>query len=270
VVLKFFIDESYNDRTFNYGGWLAEEQEWTRIGNQWSRRIEYERRMHGKLDRYHASDCASRQNEYDGWSLDQQILHTKKLQAIISRRPERITAICSGVDLIALPKVFTANAKDPLAAAYNLMLRHLMMGVYRVVRKKVGNRVVVIHDTAPGYNGIIRDAFDKLLAELGPRYRELFVTITPLRWQDCVQLQCADMIAFDTFKLLDKTLHASSAKMRRSLQNLVGKGVHVEARYFGERVMRTLLRIHERRERTGETVQQALAADDAEFGKLKK
>jgi hypothetical protein len=266
MLLKFFIDEShFKMRTFNYGGWLAEEGEWDRIGAQWAKRIEYECRKHGKLERYHASDCASLHGDYEGWTLDEQILHAKKLLAIITRRPDNISAICSGVDLVALPKIFTANAKDPIAAAYNLTLRHLMMMVYRVVRKDVGHRVAIIYDHTSGYNGVVQDAFDGVLAELGPRYQNLFVTIAPMRWQDCVQLQPADMIAFDTRKLLDSTLHSSSAKMRRSLQNLVGKGVHVEARYFSERVMWTLQRIHNRRQRTGETVEQALAADDAEF-----
>lgn len=57
--LTFYVDESYNNRTFNLGGWLGEESEWNRLQSQWSKRLDLERRKHGSLDRYHASDCSS-------------------------------------------------------------------------------------------------------------------------------------------------------------------------------------------------------------------
>jgi hypothetical protein len=79
-----------------------------------------------------------------------------------------------------------------------------------------------------------------------PKYRQLFTTIAPMRWQDCVRLQPADMIAFDTFKLLDGTIN-SSGKMRRSLEALVGAGVRVAARYYGEKSLQELADIERKR-----------------------
>jgi hypothetical protein len=263
MLLKFYADESYNNRTFNFGGWLGEESEWNRLESQWRKRIEHEKRKHGKLARYHASDCASLLQDYQGWSVAEQIQHTQKFQAIIARR--NLIAICSGVDLAALPRVFTGDAEDPLRGAYDLTVRHLMMMIRASVKRGQGHRVTIIHDQTTGYNGVISDAFYRFLEEAGDRYKELFVTIAPMKWQDCVPLQPADMIAFDTFKLLDGTVH-SSARMRRSLQALLGKAAHIEGRYFSEELMLRLKRMHDRRIASGLTIEQTFLLSLILFG----
>ena len=79
-----------------------------------------------------------------------------------------------------------------------------------------------------------------------------------MKWQDCIALQPADMIAFDTFKLLDATIHTTSARMRRSLHAILGKALHIEGRYFSEEVMTRLKRMNERRIANGLTIDQAV------------
>ena len=106
--LTFYVDESYNNRTFNLGGWLGEESEWNRLQSQWSKRLDLERRKHGSLDRYHASDCSSLRSDYQGWTVTDQILHTQKFQSIITRRS--LIAICSRVDLAALYRLFPGES----------------------------------------------------------------------------------------------------------------------------------------------------------------
>jgi hypothetical protein len=252
VLLKFYADESYNGRTFNFGGWLAEESAWTRIENQWSKRIEYERRKRGKFDRYHASDCASTLGDYQGWTIPEQIQHVKKLQGIITRRSD-IGAVCFGLDFAALTRIF-ATEKDHLAAAYNLAVRKLMIVIYRVIRLDQGHRVAIIFDHTPKHDGVIVNAFNSLMDDKTTTYRysELFTTIAPMRWQDCVALQPADMIAFDTFKLLDCNIHRPSvARLRKSLEALMGNGVQIFPRFWGERELTHLYEEMQRRSLSG-------------------
>ena len=134
-----------------------------------------------------------------------------------------------------------------------------------MIRRRVKHdsvaRVAIIHDRTEEYNGVISDAFHRLLKEGGDRYSKLFTAIAPMGWEDCVPLQPADMIAFDTYKFLDRTLHSSSAKMRKSLQNLVGNGIFVEGRYLNEALMRRLVRMHERRVKDGLTSEEAVKED---------
>src|SRR5437762_10419019 len=86
-VLTLYLDESYNNRTMCLGGWLADSEKWAAIENAWNERLEYERRISVKkgqipISRYHASDCASLQSEYRGWSRNRQILFAKRLLQI--------------------------------------------------------------------------------------------------------------------------------------------------------------------------------------------
>jgi hypothetical protein len=247
MLLKFYADDSYNNRTFNLGGWLANETEWIRIEAQWTHRLEVERRRHGALSRYHASDCSNLKGEYADWTIKDQILHVQKLQSIITRR--EVGALCFGLDMTALTRLFERDKNNPLAAAYNLSVRKMMMLIYRLVKRHQGHRVAIIHDRTNGYDSLIQDAFNKLMDDESTmlRYNELFTTITPMRWQDCVPLQSADMIAFDAFKLIDSDLHTTSKRIRRSLLEIVGKGTPIAVRYFGEPQLRHLAEMMEKR-----------------------
>ncbi len=63
-MLVAYLGESYNNRTFVVGGFLAFESQWRDIEKAWRQRIEYENRQSAKkgfrpISRYHASDCSN-------------------------------------------------------------------------------------------------------------------------------------------------------------------------------------------------------------------
>jgi hypothetical protein len=244
VLLTFYADESFNDRCFCFGGWLAEEKVWTGIGVLWQQRIAYERRKHGTLHRYHATDCNGGYREYKDWSKPQRDQHTKKLLSIITRNKKNIRAICFGLDKKALDHHFPQPNGD-LSGAYLIAVRRVMKLIYTYVAKDRGHKVTIIHSDAPGYNGVIREAFDQLVNNPSfSHYRNLFTTITPLKWEDCIQLQPADMMAFEGFKVIDSDLHSTQPKIRRSLEALLGRGVIVDVRYFNEASIAEIARRH--------------------------
>lgn len=231
MLIKFYADESYNNRSFSFGGWLAEQRVWDRIEAQWTKRIEYERRKHGHFDRYHATNCNCKGGDYESWSDAERLIHVKKLLGIVTRRREDIVGVCSGLSLIAMRKVFDGD-KDPKASAYNIAVRRLMVMIHRLLRNQKDVRVAIIHDRAPGYDGVIVDAFNMMLSDPSvPHYKELFTTIAPMRWEDCVPLQPADMIAYEGFKAIDSEMN-STAKMRKSMEALLGNGVRIMVRYL--------------------------------------
>jgi hypothetical protein len=239
VLLRFYADESYSKSAFSFGGWLAGESEFVRLESQWIKRLEFERRKHGKFERFHATNCNAKTEDYAGWSDRDKIEHTKALLRIVTRR--KLVAVCAGLDRSALLKVYPEEvANDPLEPAYNLTVKQLMMMVSRYVKKDSGYRVAIIHDWAgERYNAVIQQAFAKMRDDTRWSRRDLFISCTPMKWRDCTPLQAADMIAFDTRKLLDGTIH-STPQMRRSLQAILDKGTPVKARYFNEKTLQRL------------------------------
>lgn len=240
ILLRFYADESYSKNAFNFGGWLGLESEFSRLESQWSKRIEFERRKHSDLERFHATNCNAKTGDYKHWTDEEKIEHTKALLQIITRR--KLAAVCAGLDRTALLRVYPGEATcDPLETPYYVTVTQLMIMISRYVKKDSDYRVAIIHDWAgERYNAVIQQAFSRMRDD--PRFaqRDLFVSCTPMKSQDCVLLQPADLIAFDTRKLLDQTIIRSSPQMRRSLQALVGDGVIVKARYINEATLRRL------------------------------
>ena len=87
-----YLDDSYNNDTVVVGGWIAHDKVWDVIQKKWDERIAYEGRISAKnglmsLTRYHASDCASRHGEFEGWTIQRQIALTKRLVTIMTNHP---------------------------------------------------------------------------------------------------------------------------------------------------------------------------------------
>jgi hypothetical protein len=209
------------------------EPVWSRLESQWCRRLNFERRKHGKLERFHATHCNGGSGDYEGWEKADRVGHTKALLEIVKRRKNELAAVCAGLDVEAMLRVYPDEAKDWLAGAYRLTVTQLMIMVGRKIKKNSGCQVAIIHDWANEYNAVISDAFTSLRDNPQWVHRNLFISCVPMKWQDRIALQSADMIAFDTFKLLDGTIH-STPKMRRSLQALLDGQIPIVARYIGE------------------------------------
>lgn len=233
LVLTLYADESYNPNCFVVAGWIGTDKEWAKIQSQWLRRVDHDRRKHGGiLTRYHASDCSSRKNEYQGWSLDDQIQHSKALLRILSRR--ELVGVFAGIDMRAMREVFPEEP-DQLGGAYMMAMLQLLERATRVVKR--GYRLSVIHDQCD-WNADAQRAWGALRKHR-PDLADKIVTIAPMGWRDCAALQPADLFAFETFKFLDRNVQ-QKLPPRRSLQALVGGNARVLGHHFTEKNLRKL------------------------------
>jgi len=114
-------------------------------------------------------------------------------------------------------------------------------------------KIALIHDHTK-HNGEIREAFDAMNAETRWVSRKFFTTIAPMKWQDCIQLQAADLIAYETFKLVDSRLY-TNREMRRFLKEMIGNKVQMSIKFYDRATIEELRRIHENAEVTPLTTQ---------------
>jgi hypothetical protein len=230
LLLNFYLDESYNEKTFILGGFIGSEKDWKKLEEKWKRRVVLERRRHKTFERFHATSCNGKTGDYAGWSSAETTAHVKAFLRIIKQC--KIYAVCSGIDMDAL-KAEYPDENDHIASAYDLALRQCMiMTVREVLGTPEKYEVAIIHDWANKYNAILSSAFSKMVEDQRFEYRNIFKTIAALHWFDSACLQPADLIAFDTFKLLAATLRCTTPKMRKSLEALLGGGTPVKARYI--------------------------------------
>ncbi len=105
-ILKDYVDESYNNRTFCIGGWMASDHRWSKIETSWRERIDYENRISAKkgfppISRYHATDCANLKNDFAedrGWDIPaRQIRLSRRICEIMGERSPVVASIAMGL-----------------------------------------------------------------------------------------------------------------------------------------------------------------------------
>lgn len=208
--------------------WLAFERSWRNYLRFLNKRLKAQGRR--QISRYHAADCSSRVNEFEGWSVDEQIALTKELLAIFERS-DIMNAIAYNMPLNHFVDVFPEHAADPVEACYVELLKFLMLevadqftnGQARAIRdgyRARELRLVMFHDRC-NYDVALLQTFKRVMADPtfdGSRY---FTTMAPLGWEDCIPLQGADLIAYECFK---DAQNPDKSKRRKTLDLLLKNG----------------------------------------------
>ena len=91
---------------------------------------------------------------------------------------------------------------DAMGFAYGLLLKYLMLEIGQFIgaSSRYGNmRISLIHDYCD-YDASLLNCFNSMLNDPTFRYANNFSTLVPMRWQDCLLLQPADLVAYENFK----------------------------------------------------------------------
>jgi hypothetical protein len=245
AVLTGYLDDSHGKNTVAVGGWIGRDDIWDLILAKWDQRIAHENRISlqsglRSLKRYKASDCALRVKDFEGWTLERQIRFTKRLVEIMtSHKPAlKPMVFAHGMSLIdarALPDPITqlgvVTEEMLLDGTYYMCVRTCLEEIANVMFEYHTNeRITFIHDSGTQFN-TARDAFNRV-KNSGIKGSGQFVTFTPMDWQDCHLLQTADMIAYDSYKVIDKKLHHDPDAVRKSLEALVGQDTPIIFSYI--------------------------------------
>lgn len=76
MILRAFIDESYDKQIFVLSALVAVGTEWRWLSRDWTACIEkWNERLRSQgrnpITRFHAAECNSQDNEYKGWSREE-------------------------------------------------------------------------------------------------------------------------------------------------------------------------------------------------------
>jgi hypothetical protein len=236
-VLRAYLDESRSgdQRIFAVAGWLCTEKDWTSVENEWRQRVEHEQRISIKKhfpppSRFHASHLSNLRNEFDkskGWDQDRQKRFSKKLIGILAKKRREPVL---GVSMTAIMDNWKLAYKK-LEWAEKNVYHHLFRQCVYVIMDAMANqwpddKVSIFHDFGP-FNESAQAAFRALLSDQSLRNREAIVTVAPRRWEDCIALQPADLLAYESQKAAHLGLAISDdaelqRRYRKSLRKLLG------------------------------------------------
>jgi hypothetical protein len=239
VLFKGYIDESYDrdQKIFSLSCLIAKGKQFQELERVWKLHLRAKNKQlerHGRtlLTRYHASDCNARRGEFEDWSAEERNDFVLGLFGIL-RKVETFT-IGYDVDLDNLCAVFPEFAKKRLELAYAVLTDFLMVTIAEDFAKHGENqqdlKFTLFHDQAGKYDSVILRQFMHTVASIGAPYESWFTTIAPLKWQDCVLLQPADLVAFEVFKEADQKIKGrESRKSFKALLEMDNFGIHTRS-----------------------------------------
>jgi hypothetical protein len=207
LMLRGFIDESHDPgpvpKVFtlscivgfdNMLPWF--EMAWVKVLEE--KNTDLERQGRRKISRYHAANCSSLQGEFHGWSVDEQIEFSLKLFDVFRKHPLHIHAF--DVPLQLLVQEIPETAENPVGFAYVILLFLVMEQISKKTLSVYPNDKISLHHDHGDYDRALADAFGQVVNDPTLTYSDRYSSITPERWQNCIMLQPADMIAYENFK----------------------------------------------------------------------
>jgi len=221
TVLHGYIDESGKGDIFvlsclqaDIGMWTFIELAWLQMLEEVNRRLRQQGRK--ELSRYHATDCSNSQGEFRGWSKDEQKELTQMILEIFKDHLFHTNSY--SINLTELVKEIPETKTNPKGFAYVLLLHNLMLELCRGVLAKHKDAIMGLTHDHCEYDAALLEAFNQMLDDPAFKCRDRFTSITPARWQQCIPLQPADLIAYENYKEALRRKEMSRRKRRTTLR----------------------------------------------------
>jgi hypothetical protein len=211
LILEFYCDESYDSNIFTFGGFMAEEHEWTKLENKWNRRVKK-----AGVSRFHAAPLNCYDEEFESWrGTNKSKEFVVPLINIIKRR--LLVGFSFAMILDDYEKYTSQTVKDKLGTPYLCCFKHCIAMAAQLLDLPPEDKIAVIIDRNPEELEAVK-LFYKIKDDSNVPYRHRLASCIPGGWEDYTPLQPADMIAYDTFKLLHDKHVRDKHEWRKSLK----------------------------------------------------
>jgi hypothetical protein len=237
AIYRFFCDESYDadpnaptaipsgksgahiPATFVVSGFLANEDIWERIAGPW----EAENRRAG-VSRYHAVDLNGRRNEFEGWSKQQQLEYSKNLLSLIRQQKMDMHAVGCGMLVREYEDVITPEGREkfgpPHIACFKMVLAMIAQEMFSLRHKFQSDDKFEVFFDHNKYDAELVQVFLGMKFHPSYPFGGKLAFCSPGTWQEYVQLQAADFIAYESFKCLHRVHTIGDVVARQALESL--------------------------------------------------
>ncbi len=221
----------YIPKTFVVGGFFTDEIAWRRIKRSWDAK---NRRV--GVSRFHASNLNARDEEYEGWGKNRQIRYAKDMLRILKKQGPRLHAVSCGMLVRDYHKIISVQGRRNLGDPYIACFKTCLAMIARAMNDPRGgfypeDQFAVVLDRCDWQTDAV-DIFYKMKDNPVFRDRNRLATCTPASSEDVTELQTADLIAYDTFKLLHGA-KGGLLKARKSLESMFDKN-GFQGLYYGK------------------------------------
>jgi hypothetical protein len=220
----------YIPKTYVVGGFFADEIAWSKIKRSWDGK---NRRV--GVSHFHASPLNAREGEYKGWGKNRQIRYAKDMLRILKKQGLRLHAVSCGMLVRDYEQVISEQGRRSLGNPYIACFKTCVAMIARDMNDPRGgfypeDQFAVVLDRNKFQTEAV-DIFYKMKDAAVFRDRNRLATCTPASWEQVTELQTADLIAYETFKLLHGA-RGTVLKARRSLESMFDKN-GFQGLYYG-------------------------------------
>jgi len=236
VLFKFACDESYDSRkdppydakTYVVAGFFSEARIWEKVERRWKNANERFR-----VPRYHASHLNAKTYEYEGWSDAEKIRYSKQMVRIIKDQKMKMHAVSCGLQVDDYREIISEQGRLNFGPPYLACFKTCLTMIATEMRDFAPeDQFAVVLDQNPFQHLAVKIFYD-LKKDPTYKYRSRFATCTPGEAEEHIALQPADLIAYETFRLL-QTKRKGSDDVRAVLQSMFTENPFLGYYFEGE------------------------------------
>lgn len=194
-----YFDESGKDnsRILTLAGYIATKEQWDEFAREWSAVLKDE-----GVKIFHMKDFENGYGEFkeeDGWTRERKIAVQKKLIGIINRRTN--IGIFSSVDLPDYEECMRGWRREYYGTPYTFLVKNCLSQVSLwAMHFRRREPIAYVIEHGAGYNHEINEAFRAAFANDIKREMMRLGSLTFETKQRAIQLQAADMLAYEAWK----------------------------------------------------------------------
>ncbi len=208
---------SYVPATYVVAGFFAEEATWTEIERRWTRENE-----RVGVTRYHAANVNSRTGEFEGWSRTKRDIYARSLLDIIRDQGMDLHAVACGMLVRDYENAISPEGRERFGSPYLACFKTLIAVIAQELESRdfdPKDRFAVLFDHN-NHDREVDSVFLGMKYHPSYKYGHRLATCNPGTWEEYIELQAADLIAYETFKALHEVHRTGDVKARKSLESL--------------------------------------------------
>jgi hypothetical protein len=201
--------------------WIHFEWAWQRVLDEKNEDLRRQGRQ--EIKRFHAQDINNFAEEYKDWNPGERLEFCRMLSHVFERHPVHIHSWDMPLDVLV--EEIPESKSNPIGLAYCVLLGKIMQQIGDMTLTLYRGDLISLHHERCDHDASLAEWFNLMLEDETFQFRHRFVSITPERWEFCVPLQPADLVAYETFKegmrYIQGTKESKRGRMRLSLEALI-------------------------------------------------
>lgn len=229
-------NDRYVPRAYVVCGFFGPGDLWEKVERRWTKA-----NKHYGVKRFHAAEVNARKGEFKGWGEGKRNSYVKRLLRVIGDQGPRFHAISCGMLVRDYERIIDLEGRAKFGHPYIACFKSCLVMIAQAMEYAdfpTGDQFEVLLDRNKIENEAVR-VFYKMKDDPQWPYCHRLATCAPGSSEEIPALQVADLIAYDTFRLLHSK-HLGAEHIRKSLESLFSKNRFYSV-YYEEKILNRLV-----------------------------